>query len=352
MLWTREEYLDMMTFRGQKQPMFVELFGPLIGLEDEWRAQGASEDEIGMTAFGFDMVKTVDCGGNCLPIHQLTPVLLEETDEYRLMRDEFGRTSRMMKGRSTLPLPSDWPVADENDWKKIRHMFEYDPCRIDRAAAERAREMQKQGDENCCYAFYEQPELLRDMLALFAETSCRVLKEISSIVTVDNLCIHEDMAGKGGPLIGPNLVREFLKPYYRAVWDVASSNGCRLFSQDSDGDMNPVIEAFIECGVNVFYPCEPAAGMDVVALRKKYGHQIAFKGGIDKHVLRGTKEDIDRELEYKLQPIMREGGMVFGLDHRIPNGTPLENYRYYVRRAREILGLGEITEPMWARMAF
>ena len=75
-------------------------------------------------------------------------------------------------------------------------------------------------------------------------------------------------------------------------------------------------------------------------------------GGIDKHVIRQSKEAIRRELEYKLQPMMRDGGMVFGLDHRIPNGTPIENYRYYVKSAREMLGLDPYPEPAWARMAF
>ena len=92
--------------------------------------------------------------------------------------------------------------------------------------------------------------------------------------------------------------------------------------------------------------------MDMVALRKKYGGALGFKGGIDKHVLRGTKEDIRRELEYKLSPEMIRG-TVFGLDHRIPGGTPLENYRYYVDTAREILGLPPRDgNKGWARMAF
>jgi uroporphyrinogen-III decarboxylase len=81
---------------------------------------------------------------------------------------------------------------------------------------------------------------------------------------------------------------------------------------------------------------------------------LALLGGIDKHVLRGSREDIDRELEYKMQPFMRTGGTVFGLDHRIPNGTPLENYRYYVRQGREILGLPPLDgrQQGWGRMAF
>ena len=94
--------------------------------------------------------------------------------------------------------------------------------------------------------------------------------------------------------------------------------------------------------------------MDIVKLREKYGHKIAFRGGIDKHVLRRTKEEIKAEVDYKMQPIMMEGGIVFGLDHRITNGTPLENYIYYVNYAREKLGLEpyEKAEKGWGRMAF
>jgi len=69
------------------------------------------------------------------------------------------------------------------------------------------------------------------------------------------------------------------------------------------------------------------------------GNRFTFKGGIDKHVLRQSKEDIKKELEYKMQPLMQQGGMIFGLDQRIPNGTPLENYKYYVDTGNEILDL-------------
>jgi hypothetical protein len=29
-----------MTFEANHSPMFTEIFGPIIGLKDEWRAQG------------------------------------------------------------------------------------------------------------------------------------------------------------------------------------------------------------------------------------------------------------------------------------------------------------------------
>ena len=39
-----------------KRPIFVELFGPLVGLEEKWRKQGVSEEEINMVAFDWDYV--------------------------------------------------------------------------------------------------------------------------------------------------------------------------------------------------------------------------------------------------------------------------------------------------------
>jgi len=96
------------------------------------------------------------------------------------------------------------------------------------------------------------------------------------------------------------------------MWDLVRSRGCRLFKLDSDGNIESVLPAMIDGGVNLPYPMEPAAGMDIVKTRAQYGTQLAFIGGIDKHVIRGSKEEISRELEYKIPPMVRTGGCVFG----------------------------------------
>ena len=90
-------------------------------------------------------------------------------------------------------------------------------------------------------------------------------------------------------------------------------------------------------GINLMYPNEPVAGMDIVNIREVQGSRLAFMGGIDKHVIRRSKEEIVVELEYKIPPIVQTGGCLLGLDHRIPNGTSLENYRFYISKVWEIL---------------
>ena len=373
MKWNREEYLELMTFGEIDRPMFVELFGPLVGLEDEWKKQGATKAEINMYGWDWDYVSRIGCGGNTGQRGGFEKKVIEENDEYVIKRDSLGRKTKLYKKSATIPLPLDYPVQNMEDWLEIKPFFEFHEDRINWEQVKKAKTAQKDGtivcahipggfdlprqllgEKNVCLAFYQQPELIHDILKTAGDTAFKVLDQISEEVTIDNLGVHEDMAGKSGSLVGPNIIEEFIKPYYRKIWDLLSNRGTKLFAQDSDGNMNAVIDAFLDCGINVMFPMEPAAGMDVVELRKEYGQKIAFKGGIDKHVLRKSKQAINRELEYKMQSLMQKGGMVFGLDHRIPNGTPLENYRYYVKKGRELLGLPPLTSDRkgWKKMAF
>lgn len=364
MKFTRDQYIELMTFGNSARPMFSELMGLLVGLEDEWRAQGATEDEINLTSFDWDYVPSVLCGADTVRIGVCAlqePEIIEETDKYIIQRDFLGRTLKMCKGMSTVPLPLDFPVKKLDDWLRIKKHFEFTEESIDWNAVEKAKHLQSQGVlvvarmpggwnlpaelmgvEMACMAYYAEPELMQDIIKTVTIATFKILERVTDKLQIDLLSVHEDLAGTGGPIIGPNQIEEFIKPYYTTIWDLVSGRGTKLFDMDSDGNITAVIDVFLESGVNIIHPFEPNAGMDIMEVRKKYGKKLAIIGGIDKFVLQKSREDIRRELEYKMQPMMRDGGIVFGLDHRIPNGTSLENYRYYVNLGREILGIPPI----------
>ena len=352
----REEYLDYMTFQSNQRPLFTEIFGPLIGLKEEWEEQGASQEELDFSAFKYRFearggipVSTGRMGG-------YPREAIEETDEYILSRDGLGRIMKLSKNAATIALPMSYPVKNMDDWLKIKPFYEFSEARFGKdweATALRHFEAERvvsvgipggfdeprqlMGEEELCVAYYEQPELVHDILNTIGDTAFRVLDRVSATVQVDMLSVHEDMAGVSGSLAGPKQVTQFIKPYYRRIWDMLADRGARLFDQDSDGDMNTVIPAFLDAGVNCMHPLEPAANMDIVKIREQYGTKLAFYGGIDKHVLRRSREEIIAELEYKIPPMVATGGCVIALDHRIPNGTPLESYRFYIEKAWEII---------------
>jgi uroporphyrinogen-III decarboxylase len=372
MKWTREQYLGLMTWGDFPRPMFCELFGPLIGLDAEWQAQGATPDEIAMVAFDFDYVERCGCGGHTGPLPRAQSVILEETDTHRIERDYLGRTTKLDKRTATIPLPLDFPVKTMDDWLKLKPLFAWREDRVSTEGMAKAAQRQAEGamviagipgaydtvrelmgEEEAALAYYDQPELIIDIMDTLRDTAMRVLDAVSQQVHVDQLSVHEDMAGKSGPMIGPAQVQQFVKPYFLPIWEMLHDRGTVIFDMDTDGNVDAIMDDLLDCGLNHLHPMEPAAGMDIVAAREKYGRRYTFNGGIDKFAVMAGPEAIEKELEYKLQPKMREGGIVFGLDHRIPNGTPLEHYRYYVKRAREILGLPPLDGQRqgWGRMA-
>ncbi len=352
----REEYLDWMTFQSDGPAAFTELFGPMIGLKEQWLRQGACASELDFSAFRYRCPEFAWLPVNTGRLAGPDPVVLEETEEYIVSRDDLGRTMKRVKTAASLPVPLDYPVQTMDDWLAIKPRYTWDPRRRgadwhQAAEAHRAagrvvtvsipggfdEPRQLMGEQGLCLACFDQPELLADMLTTFADTAERVLAPVAEAGVVDRLFVHEDMAGKSGPLLGPTQIRQFIAPYYRRVWQVLSAGGVRLFDQDSDGNMDGVVEAFLEAGVNCMHPIEPAAGMDPVALRQRYGDRLALRGGIDKHVLRRSKHQIASELRRKIPPLVRTGGYEIALDHRVPNGTPLENYRFYVETVWQIL---------------
>lgn len=353
---SRQDYLDHMTFARNAGPMFTEIFGPLIGLKEEWEEQGATAEELDFSAFRFRCEARGRIPVNTGRMGGYPQETLEETDEHRLVRDGLGRRMLLYKQVATLPLPLDYPVETMDDWLKIKPWYEFSEERFGDNWEAQARQMlaedkvvcvgipggfdeprQLMGEERLCLAYYEQPELVHDILNTIGDTAVKVLDRVSATVQVDLLSVHEDMAGKSGPLAGPAQIEAWIGPYYRRVWDMLKNRGARLFDQDSDGDMNAVIPAFLDAGVNCMHPMEPAANMDIVRIRETYGTKLAFYGGLDKHVIRASKQDIVDELERKIPPMVATGGCMLGLDHRIPNGTPIDNYRFYIRKAWEIM---------------
>ena len=198
MKWTKKQYVDLMTYNHPERPMFSELFGPIVGLSEEWRAQGATEEMIAIRGFAFDYVPYYNLG-NLDSIHRPKEVIIEDNERYYVAIDHYGRRVRMDKGTSTIPLPENYPVETMDDWRKIKHMFEYDDCRISDDEIDKAKRLQAEGtlikseilggfdilrelmgEENCCIAYYEDPELLFDILNTISETNVRVLTKIIS----------------------------------------------------------------------------------------------------------------------------------------------------------------------------
>ncbi len=126
-------------------------------------------------------------------------------------------------------------------------------------------------------------------------------------------------------------------PHYKRIIERFKKAGIKYFWLDSDGNCEVLIPLMIECGINCLWPLEQASDMDPVRLRKKYGRDLAFAGGIDKRVLMQGKKEIEKELYSKIPVLVESGGYIPTIDHTVPPDTPLENFIYYLELKMKLL---------------
>jgi uroporphyrinogen decarboxylase len=185
-------------------------------------------------------------------------------------------------------------------------------------------------------AYYEQPTLIHEIMEHWTDFYIRLASRVWEGVRFDFVYLWEDMAYKGGSIISPRLVCDFMLPYYRRFIDHVRGLGCEVFIVDSDGDVTQLVPLFISVGVNAMLPFEVQAGMDVRFFRRQYGKDLAIIGGLDKRSLTRGPVAIEGELRSRMLPMLASSGYIPSLDHTVPPDVSLADFQYFIDRSRAL----------------
>lgn len=194
------------------------------------------------------------------------------------------------------------------------------------------------GFENLCMFMIDEPDFVQDMVDVWTDFVLQTLEPILTRVELDCVTIDEDMAYKMHSMISPAMVRRFLLPTWSQWVHVIKASGCPIACLDSDGYVAELIPLWIEAGFNCCIPMEVAAGNDIVALRQRYGRQMAYMGGIDKRALAAGGEKMRAEVMRVVPPLLEEGGFIPGCDHGVPPDISWPNFVEYTRLLAQLTG--------------
>jgi uroporphyrinogen decarboxylase len=127
------------------------------------------------------------------------------------------------------------------------------------------------------------------------------------------IAIYDDVASSQGPFVGPKHYERVFLPALRRMVKTYKNAGARRVLHHSDGNILPLLDMWIDAGVDAINPVEWRIGMDAVKLRAQYGNRLVLTGGMDNsHILpRGDREEIREHVLYLLQA-GRGGGFVIG----------------------------------------
>jgi len=145
---------------------------------------------------------------------------------------------------------------------------------------------------------------------------------------IDMIYLGDDFGSQKAMLISPDMFRTLVKPVWmRYIKAVKAKHDLPLYWH-SCGSIHPIIEDFIEMGVNILNPVQPLAeGMDPEKLAPRFAGRICFHGGIDIQRLlpRGPVDAIKREVFRVAGALGKQGGYILTTAHAVQDDTPVEH---------------------------
>ena len=355
---TRERFVGTLTGRPVDRVPFIKVFGGTNAIVPGWETEcpgiGERIDEL----LRFEGVYR---GWQIAPVNtglsRVGEAVILEEDAARIVRRRGDGTVEILrKGADFHHHTIEWPVKNRADWPRIkeRHLDPDDPERFaadwpEHVARFARRDYPLQlthggvygfarnlmGDEALAYAFYDDPELVHDIMDTTTDVAIAIWTKMVAEVEFDLIECWEDMASKQGMIISPATFREFMKPNYEKIAAFAKAHGIEIILVDSDGRIEELTGLMAECGVTALYPFEVQAGNDVPRVRAQYP-EIGVIGGLNKNVMAAGPKAIDREME-RARELIRLGRFIPGPDHFVLSDVTFENYRYFMERLHDVV---------------
>ena len=356
----KERYKKTFLCQEADRAPFNFYFGPWGETLARWQKEGLGENNADWASpFGFDPgVWVVPINYGPCPAFEYS--VIERKKTTAIVTDHFGVLQEVSLSGPTIPKYLKFPVYDADSWIKYKkeRLNPDSPERFSADFLELAKRINDYdgpvqlnsyphgvfgtvrellGLENLMFAFYDDPDLVHmimDDLTDFWLAIYKIACEKFGI-KADIIHIWEDMSGKQGSLISPALIEEFMSPNYRKMRSFANCHGIHTLALDTDGNVDDLIEVYMNAGINALLPFEVAAGCDIVKYRKNYP-SLCIMGGIDKLEIAKGKAAIDSEL-MRIAPMLDCPGYIPALDHLPHPDISWEDFCYFNRSLKNLV---------------
>lgn len=183
------------------------------------------------------------------------------------------------------------------------------------------------GMEDTLLDMAENPELAAEMLDRCASFACALAEEAFRRYPLDWLWTGDDVASQVNMMFSPKTWRKLVKPALAKVFAVGQAHGVPI-AYHCCGALRPIIPDLIEMGLDVLNPVQVnCPGMDIFELKREFGRQITFMGGLDTQYLlpNGTASEVRQAVSRLLNEVAVDGGYILAASHTIPPETPDAN---------------------------
>ena len=183
------------------------------------------------------------------------------------------------------------------------------------------------GMEQALLDMAEAPDFAAHMMQRCADFAVRLGEEAFRRYPLDWLWTGDDVASQTSLIMSPRAWRRLVKPALESTFKLGKARGVWV-AFHCCGALRPILPDLIEMGMDVLNPVQAnCPGMDIFELKKEFGEQITFMGGLDTQYLlpQGTVREVRQAARKILDQVAYNGGYILAASHTIPPETPLDN---------------------------
>ena len=192
------------------------------------------------------------------------------------------------------------------------------------------------GYENCLISLMIDEGHFADLLDRVVDYNLELARVARERFHVPIVAMTDDIANETGLLFSPEIYFRLIAPRFRRVVQGYKSLGF-LTIKHSDGDITPVIDWWLDSGVDCLDPVDPAAGLDLADFKRKYGMRACLKGNVNctGPLADGTEAAITGEVRQCIRDGSIGGGFILSSSNTIHSGIRPSNYRVMLDALRE-----------------
>ena len=169
------------------------------------------------------------------------------------------------------------------------------------------------------------PEFVQRAVKVYVKRSIAYIEAMLD-AGADAVMTTDDYSDNRGPMMGAARFREFILPGLAQQCEAVHRKG-GYFIKHTDGLVWDILDGFAEVGIDGWHGIQPAIGMDLRALKARYGGRLCLFGGVDcETLIQGPAERVREEVRYAIRHAGPDGGLVVTTSNAVQPGARLENY--------------------------
>jgi uroporphyrinogen decarboxylase len=173
----------------------------------------------------------------------------------------------------------------------------------------------------------DEPEFIKALVKMTVDVQILMAQEVAK-TGCKFIYTGDDVADSNGPTISPSTFEEIFYPELKRIIGAYKDLGFFVLKH-CDGYLMPLLDFYLNAGIDLLDPIDPIAGMDLKHIKDTYGSRIAIKGNVNcaTTLVFGTVDETVAETKYCLDVAKGTTGYVCSSSNPIHSSVNPANYK-------------------------